>query len=137
MYEVLRLSLPAIISLFFQFFVQLINTYYVGRHLQDTTILAGVGMGNMLINVCCFAFSNGLNSALETLVSQAYGAGRYAQCGAYLNRGRVIVSFFLIPIALILSFSDKILKGLGQDEFISEISREYIVKLLPGLWCMT
>jgi Na+-driven multidrug efflux pump len=69
MYEVLRLSLPAIISLFFQFFVQLINTYYVGRHLQDTTILAGVGMGNMLINVCCFAFSNGLNSALETLVS--------------------------------------------------------------------
>ena len=67
--EVLKLSIPPVISMFFQFFVQVINTYYVGRHLQDTSILAGVGMGNMLMNVCGFAILNGLNSALETLVS--------------------------------------------------------------------
>ncbi len=135
--EVLRLAIPPVISMFFQFFVQVINTYYVGRHLQDTAILAGVGMGNMLMNICCFAITNGLNSALETLVSQAFGAGKYKECGTYLNRGRVVVTSFLVPIGMILFVSDKILRRLGQDLIISEISREYTVKLLPGIWCMT
>ncbi len=74
--EVLRLAFPPIISMFFQFFIQLINTYYVG-HLNDSLIMAGVGMGNMMINVFCFAVTNGLNSALETLVSQSFGQGHY------------------------------------------------------------
>jgi Na+-driven multidrug efflux pump len=39
--------------------------------------MAGVGMGNMMINVFCFAVTNGLNSALETLVSQSFGQGHY------------------------------------------------------------
>ena len=52
---------------------QLVNTYFVG-HLNDPVILAGVGMGNMLINVLCFAVVQGLNGALETYVSQSFGA---------------------------------------------------------------
>jgi len=31
--------------------------------------MAGVGMGNMLINVLAFAIMQGLNGALETLIS--------------------------------------------------------------------
>ena len=34
--------------------VMLVNTYYIG-HVNDPVLLAGVGMGNMLINVLCFA----------------------------------------------------------------------------------
>ena len=34
--------------------VMLVNTYYIGN-LNDPVLLAGVGMGNMLINVLCFA----------------------------------------------------------------------------------
>ncbi len=75
--------------------------------------MAGVGMGNMLINVFCFAITQGLNSALETLVSQEYGAENYKECGRYLNRGRVIVTTVMIPIAAIISFSDVILTGIG------------------------
>jgi len=54
-------------------FVQLINTYYIG-HTNNATLIAGVGMGNMLINVLAFAIMQGLNGAIETLNSQAYGA---------------------------------------------------------------
>jgi len=50
----------------------LINTYYIG-HSNDPPLIAGVGMGNMLINVLAFAPMQGLNGALETLISQAYG----------------------------------------------------------------
>jgi len=48
--------------------VQLINTYYIG-HSNDPPLIAGVGMGNMLINVLAFAPMQGLNGALETLIS--------------------------------------------------------------------
>ena len=53
--------------------VQLINTYFIG-HTNDSTLIAGVGMGNMLINVLAFAIMQGLNGALETLISQSSGA---------------------------------------------------------------
>ena len=62
------LSTPPVISMFFYMFVQLINTYYIG-HTNDSTLIAGIGMGNMLINVLAFAIMQGLNGAIETLVS--------------------------------------------------------------------
>ena len=54
LYIVSKLSIGPIISMFFYMFVQLINTYYIG-HTNDSTLIAGVGMGNMLINVLAFA----------------------------------------------------------------------------------
>lgn len=55
----------------FQFFVTIT---FIGN-LGDPTLLAGMGMANMMINVVVMSSSYGLNGALETLVTQAYGAG--------------------------------------------------------------
>ena len=57
-----------IVSMFFYMFVQLVNTYYIG-HTNEPALIAGVGMGNMLINVLAFAIIQGLNGALETLIA--------------------------------------------------------------------
>ena len=65
---VVKTSVGPIVSMFFYMFVQLINTYYIG-HTNDSSLIAGVGMGNMLINVLAFAVMQGLNGALETLIS--------------------------------------------------------------------
>lgn len=65
---VTQLSIGPIVSMIFYMFVQLINTFYIG-HLNDPVLIAGVGMGNMLINVLAFAIMQGLNGALETLIS--------------------------------------------------------------------
>ena len=69
-------------------------------------------MGNMLINVLCFAVIQGLNGALETFVSQAFGAGKFEQCGVYLNRAKYVATLIMIPIIIIYIFSDKILIAL-------------------------
>jgi Na+-driven multidrug efflux pump len=61
--------------MFFYMMVQLVNTYYVG-HTNNAVLIAGVGMGNMLINVLAFAPIQGMNGALETLISQAFGASK-------------------------------------------------------------
>lgn len=53
---------------------ELINTYFIGRYLNDARILAGAGMGNIIISMMCLAVFMGMNGALETLISQSKGA---------------------------------------------------------------
>ena len=67
-WEVTKLATPMIFGMLVYLMVQLVNTAFVGN-LDDPALLAGVGMGNMLVNVLCFAVVQGLNGALETLVS--------------------------------------------------------------------
>jgi len=84
-FGILKLACPIIITSFLTILSQQINFMFVGN-LNDTTSLAAVGLGNMFINICAFAFSFGMNTALETLVSQAYGAKNLPLCGVYLWR---------------------------------------------------
>ena len=91
--------------------VMLVNTYFIG-HLDNPALLAGVGMGNMLINVLCFAVVQGLNGALETFISHAFGASDYKTCGILLNRGKLVASFVMIPLIIIYIESENILVGL-------------------------
>jgi len=65
---VIKLSVGPIISMIFFMIVQLVNTWYIG-HTNEPVMIAGVGMGNMLINVLAFATMQGMNGALETLIS--------------------------------------------------------------------
>jgi len=47
----------------------------IAGHLQDTSMLAAIGMGNMIQNCFFVAPILGMNAAIETLASQAAGAG--------------------------------------------------------------
>ena len=46
---------------------------FIGN-LGNKSLIAGIGMGIMITNMVVRSVTWGLNSALETLVSQAYGA---------------------------------------------------------------
>lgn len=45
----------------------------------------------------------GLNGALETLVSHAYGVKDYKLIGVYLNRSRIVLLVFFIPVVIFFS----------------------------------
>jgi len=113
--------------------VELINLFFVG-HLDDSAILAGIGLGNMSLSIFGFCVICGFNSALETLVSQAYGMGSMYLCGVYLNKGRIIITIIFVPIVLILLLSDRILISLGQDQMSAYYALKYIQIILPGLF---
>jgi len=130
------MAIPAIVGMLLYLFVQLSSTYYVGN-LNDPVLLAGVGMGNMLINVLSFAVVQGLNGALESFVSQSFGADKHEQSGVFLNRAKFIATLVLIPIIVIYIFSDKILIALSQEPAIAEISRHYCCLLIPGIWAQS
>ena len=78
------------------------NIFYVGQVSSD--LLAGVGLGNMLLNVLVFAVTMGLNGTIESFVSWSYGAGDYKMCGTHLNRARVVVIAVVIPVMILFLF---------------------------------
>ena len=133
-WKITKISVPIIlVGLAVQVGVTVINTFFIGN-LNDANLLGGVGMGNMLINVGCFAVVFGLNGALETLVSQSFGAEKYEECGVFLNRGKLISTLILIPIFVIFGASERLLIIAGQDPIIAEIARRYSCILIPGIW---
>lgn len=130
----------------FYMLVQLINVYFIGQT-NDATLIAGFGMGNMLINVLAFAVMQGLNGALESLVSVSYGASQTGSdpeyqremrrmCGLLHNRGRFVVTLVMVPLIIIYSLSDRILVGIGQDKEVAHVACIYVVIMLPGVWAM-
>ena len=68
---VAKRSTPTILTMIFFQMVQLMNIFYVGQMSSD--LLAGVGLGNMLLNVLVFAVTMGLNGTIESFVSWSYG----------------------------------------------------------------
>jgi Na+-driven multidrug efflux pump len=110
-----------------------INAIFVGQ-LNDPAKLAGVGMANMTLNLLAFSPLMGMNSVLETLVSQAFGSGNLYMCGVYLNRGRFLTTCFFIPVMFVLLNTDHILIAMGQDIEVAGYAQEYITTLFPGIY---
>ena len=68
------LVIPAIIMQISSYFVFLVNMVFAGRMTEDTAAkVAAVGLGNLFLALCCRYVLAGMNSAVETFVSQAYG----------------------------------------------------------------
>jgi Na+-driven multidrug efflux pump len=111
--DIISQSIPASVGSVFFMLLETINIIFIG-HLNDPVKVAGVGMGNIIINLFAVGIFTGLNSSLETLVSQAYGAKNLELCGIYLQRGRII-NIFVYSIILVLMFlSIKMLNLLNQ-----------------------
>jgi len=134
------------------FFLSLAGFYFHFETKENTiSIIKGIGLGNMIMNVLCFDVCLGMNGALETLISQAYGASKKANgspafqqemrllCGKYLNLARLVNTVFMIlPTVILFLFADEILiTFFKQNAYISEIAIQYCIICIPGVWAMT
>ena len=94
------------------------NLIIVG-HLNKPEYLAGIGLGNTLANLVIFAFGFGLNGGVDTLVSQAFGAGELRLCGIILTRGCFVNTLFYLPMITVMFYSESLLLWLGQETLTS------------------
>ena len=132
--EFLKLAVPGIISNMLGFMLIATNSIYAGM-LEDPLVLAAVGIGNVCCIIIAITMFMGINSAQETLTSQASGDGNTRLCGHYLNRGFAINLVFYIALVVSFSFfTDKSLLSLGIDAEVSAFSYTYIRYSLPGLF---
>ena len=107
-------AIPIIVGQIFSLFVEMLNLVFAG-HLGDPIYVAAAGLGNMYANVTCLLIIYGLNSAIATLVSQAYGCGNLRKCGIYLNKGRIAIIMFFIPIFGIMFLCEPFLLAIKMN----------------------
>lgn len=109
-----KVAVPIIVGQIFSLFIEMLNLVFAG-HLGDPVFVAAAGLGNMYANITCLLIIYGLNSAIATLCSQAYGSGNMRKCGIYLNKGRIAILLFFIPIFVVMFFCESFLLLLRMD----------------------
>ena len=93
-YEVAKLALPAVATNVLSSSLQVVDQAFVG-HIGPAQ-LAAAALGNSLFNMLWF-WLLGVSTALDTLASQAHGAGdHHMVCQGHEKAGtRVLVWYFL------------------------------------------
>ena len=112
---------------------ELVNLYFVG-HLGNAAKLAAVGLGNAIQNMIGISIIVGMNGALNSLVSQAGGAGNLDLCIGYLQRGKIVMTICFIPISLLILNSKQILLLIGQDPQVAAYAHTYNIYYLPAVY---
>lgn len=77
-----------------------------------------MGLASMVVG-CWHALYTGLNGALETLASQAFGAKNYYLCGKIFNRGQITLIIMYIPMAIVMFFIGNLLNLVDVDPISS------------------
>lgn len=132
------MAIPVMISFFLSLGSNFIILFFAGRissTRDDESVFAGVSMANMFANVSCFSILSGMTGAVETLASQNNGAKNYRAVGLVLQRSIVVLSFLLLPIAVVWINTERIFLSIGTDADICSVMGTYMrIRLfsIPG-----
>ena len=94
----LRLALPLVLAELGWMSMAIVDTMMVGRLPNSALAIAAVSLGGILVNVLGF-FGGGLLVGLDTMVSQAFGAGQREDCHRSLLHG-IYLSLALTPLLM-------------------------------------
>lgn len=122
--SVARLSLPVI------------DAGFVG-HL-GTLQLAGASLAGVWINVTSGWVWPSFGAAVNTLSSQAMGAGNPRLAGVWLQTGLLLVTVAAAPIAVAWWFSEPVYLAANfaaaESELAGRFARWYLISLWPSMW---
>jgi len=85
----------------------------------------------MFMNLVPYAILIGVNTALETLVAQAYGRKNLYECGLLLHRSFFIISCLFLPIFVCVFFLEQIFTSIGMGAEASMHAQHYVKLLIP------
>ncbi|KAF3441475.1 hypothetical protein FNV43_RR15389 [Rhamnella rubrinervis] len=126
---------PAIFTRFSTFGINVISQAFIG-HIGSIELA-----GYALVLTVLVRFANGIllgmASALETLCGQAYGAKQYSMLGIYLQRSWIVLFFCSICLLPLLIFAAPILKALGQEQEIAEMSGYIALWFIPVIFAFS
>jgi MATE family multidrug resistance protein len=128
----LRLALPLVLAELGWMSMAIVDTMMVGRLPASAVSIGAVSISSILFYVLAF-FGEGLLIGLDTLVSQAFGAGQREDCHRSLVNG-VYLTLFLTPILMApVWYFDRIYSSFGVDPAVSELAVPYAKALAIGL----
>jgi len=110
----MKSALPLVITFLLQNSLSLASIFSVG-HIGKSE-LAGITLGSMTANITGFAAIQGLTTCLDTLCSQAFGAGKFELVGLQFLRCSLFAISCFIPVSIIWIWFSKWLLSLMVDE---------------------
>ncbi|KAF0694378.1 Aste57867_14747 [Aphanomyces stellatus] len=133
--RLVRLAGPVIFTMMMEVLPAMSSIMLVGQmHTPKLQIYVdAVAFSTMYFNITSMASLMGLATALDTLCTQAYGAGQTAKFGVYLMSSLLGLLLVLIPVSLLNIFSGEILVFLGQDAEIAAYSKTFLTYATLGL----
>jgi len=129
--DLFHLALPMIGTYMATMGMSVVVLFFVGRLGAES--LAAAALASMFCNVTGFSVINGLNSASDTLSSQAFGARNYHSLGVLLQRSLLISSLFAVGISLLWIVAEQVLLLFGQSSTVSSLAGQYCRIMIAGL----
>jgi len=128
----LRLALPLILAEIGWMSMMIVDTMMVGRLPYSAEAIGAVSISSSLFIVFAF-FGEGLLVGLDTLVSQAFGAGRREDCHTSLVNGiylsLAITPFLAIPVWLLPDYFERF----GVTHPVAVLAAPYMRTLSAGM----
>jgi len=75
----------------------------------------------------------GFASALDTFLSQSYGAGRLDAYGRWAHVGTLVMLGLSVPCMLFLGLSEQLLLAIGQEATLAASAGGFCRRLVPGM----
>jgi MATE family multidrug resistance protein len=120
----LRLAIPLVLAELGWMSMAIVDTMMVGRLPNSAVAISAVSLGGILVHTLAF-FGGGLLVGLDTLVSQAFGAGQREDCHRSLVHG-IYLSLALTPLLMVpVWFFDPLLRHAGIAQEILALAVPY------------
>ena len=129
--EILNLTFPIILSEVLQNTLPVVDLAFVGQLSKDD--LGVAALGTVWFNLWD-ATLQGFCTAIDTLLSQAYGANDYDVFAMWTGLGIIIVMVMTCLMAAILSLCGPFMVLFGQDPVIASQAEKFSYLLIPGIF---
>ena len=126
--ETLRLALPVVVTQVGHVAMGTVDTLMVGR--LGAEALSAVGLGHS-IGFMPLVIGMGVLMGLDPVVAQAFGAGRFEQCGRAMRHGLLVAAVLAVPIMILLANGRWLLTALGQPPALVEDTAPFL-----RVWCL-
>jgi MATE family multidrug resistance protein len=118
-----RLAAPLVLAEVGWMAMGVVDTMMVGR--VSAAAIGAVSIGTMIFYTIGI-FASGLLLGLDTLVSQAFGAGDLDDCRHSLINGIWLALFLIVPVMLIIDACNPLLAAAGIDPSVLRDTRPYL-----------
>lgn len=128
---VIRMGLPLIAGMFIMVLYNWVDTYFIGLT-KDDYQLAAVNLSYPVMMVM-IALANMIGTGASSFIARCLGANNLAKAKHTLTTGFVLTVINGLLVSLIgLALLDKIVTGLGAEEFTYEYTKQYVSIILIG-----
>ena len=130
--DVLSISGPIIMSEIFQNTLPIVDIAFVGRLLSKED-LAAAALATVWFNLWNTTMM-GFMTAIDTLLSQSYGAGKHDAFRTWTGTSLIVVFWTTIVVAGLIALCGPAMKLFGQDSSQADEAALFSYRLLPGIF---